>query len=228
MRLTAHQPAYLPWLGYFEKIHSSDIFVYLDSVQFEKNSFTNRNKIKTPQGELWLTIPVRAKGHISATMETLEIENNEKWRKKHLGAIHANYKKAKCFDRLYPQLEELYARDFSLLSDLCWEHLKFWMGTLGLEHRMVRSSTLPIRSSNTQLIFDLCQYFGADAYISGALGRNYLDSNAFKEAGIEVSFQNYKHPVYPQLWGGDFQPYLSILDFSMNGGEPSTIWSNQE
>src|ERR1035437_4150954 len=101
MILTAHQPAYLPWLGYFDKIIKSDIFVYLDTVQFEKNSFTNRNKVKTPQGAAWLTVPVKIKGHIGKTMMEIEIDNSQDWRKKHLNTIFMNYKKAARFEECY-------------------------------------------------------------------------------------------------------------------------------
>jgi hypothetical protein len=226
MILTAHQPAYLPWLGYFDKLHACDVFVYLDTVQFEKNSFTNRNKIKTPQGELWLSVPVKAKGHTSGSLATLEIENKENWRKKHLGSIHGSYKKAKRFNELYPKIEALYATDYALLSDLCWDHLRFWMGELGLERKLVKSSETPVRTTKSQLVLDLCLHFGADTYISGALGRGYLDEAAFQAAGIKVVYQDYKQPTYPQLWG-DFLPYMSILDYLCNGGEPQTIWAGQ-
>ena len=94
MILSAHQPAYLPWLGYFDKIARADVFVYLDTVQFEKNSFINRNQIKTPQGAQWLTIPVRTKGHMSASLRTTEIDDSQKWRSKHIKSIETNYRKA--------------------------------------------------------------------------------------------------------------------------------------
>jgi hypothetical protein len=224
--LSAHQPAYLPWLGYFDKVHRCDIFVFLDSVQFEKNSFTNRNKIKTPQGELWLTVPVRSKGHTTGTMTSLEIESRENWRKKHLGSLFANYKKATRFTELYAKLEALYAREQSLLAELCWEHLQFWLEALGLQRQVVKSSQLPITSSKSLLVLDLCKHFGADTYISGALGKDYLDMDSFHEAGIRVVFQEYRHPTYPQLWG-DFLPNLGIVDFAMNCGDPHLIWEGQ-
>jgi hypothetical protein len=224
MILSAHQPAYLPWLGYFEKIRSADVFVYLDTVQFEKNSFTNRNKIKTPQGELWLTIPVKAKGHLSGTLQTLEIDPLGNWKKKHLGSIHANYKKAKRFDALYPKLEALYAREHALLSELCFDHLFFWLSEIGLERKIVKSSTLGIASANSDLVLDLCKSFGATGYVSGALGRDYLKEGDFRAAGIQIAYQDYKHPVYPQLWGGEFLPYMSILDFLMNTDDVNLIW----
>lgn len=224
MILTAHQPAFLPWLGYFDKIHSADKFIFLDSVQFEKNSFTNRNKIKTPQGELWLTVPVKAKGHTVNTLRNLEIDANANWKKKHLGAIHANYKKAKRFHALYPALEDLYSREYSLISDLCFDQIQFWMSQLRLDRPLIKSSSLGITSSNSDLILDLCRRCSATKYISGAQGRNYLKEADFRREGIEITYQDYRHPEYAQLWGGEFLPGMSILDFLMNNDDINRIW----
>lgn len=215
MILTAHQPAYLPWLGYFDKIIRSDVFVFLDSVQFEKNSFTNRNKIKTPQGPVWLTIPIKGKGHLSKTILEMEIDNNQNWRKKHLNAIYLNYKKAPRFAECYTKLELLYKHEYESVADLCWDHLMFWMAELNINKKVVRCSELSINSKKSGLILDLCKYFGSDHYISGALGKDYLNAEEFRQAGISVEFQEYRYPVYPQLWG-DFLPYMSVVDFWMN------------
>lgn len=226
MILTAHQPAFLPWLGYFDKLRRADTFIYLDSVQFEKNSFTNRNKIKTPQGELWLTVPVKSKGHTTDSIRNLQIDAHANWKKKHLGAIHANYKKAKRFDALYPALEQLYSREHSLISDLCYDQVRFWMSQLGLERTLIKSSTLDIASSNSGLILDLCRRFSADTYISGAQGRSYLKEDDFKREGIGIVYQEYRHPEYAQLWGGAFIPRMSILDFLMNTDDINLIWGS--
>ena len=118
MIVTAHQPAYLPWLGYFDKIARADVFVFLDDVQFEKNSFINRNKIKTAQGGQWLTIPVRSKGHTDDTLRTTRVNAEVPWREKHLKAVALNYKKAPFFEQRYPKLESLYNSDEELLSEL--------------------------------------------------------------------------------------------------------------
>ena len=106
MILSAHQPAYLPWLGYFDKIIKSDVFVFLDTVQFEKNSFINRNKIKTPQGSVWLTVPVKLKGHLDVPLLKIEIDHKINWQKNHLKSIYLNYKKAPHYKEGYFKIEE--------------------------------------------------------------------------------------------------------------------------
>lgn len=215
MILSAHQPAYLPWLGYFDKIIRSDLFIYLDSVQYEKNGFINRNRIKTPQGPLWLTIPVKTKGHIGLTIREMEIDNTIRWQKKHLNSIYANYKKAPRFEECYEKLEVLYSKQYIYLSDLCWDHMKFWMKEIGIVKRLVRSSELHCKGKKSNLILDLCKYFGAKQYLSGILGKGYLDDVDFLRNGIIIEYQNYEYPVYPQLWG-EFTPCMSIVDFWMN------------
>ena len=226
MILSAHQPAYLPWLGYFDKIIQSDIFIYLDSVQFEKNSFTNRNRIKSPQGELMLTVPVLSKGHINKSLTEIEIDNKQNWRKKHLSSILMNYKKAKRFEECYAKLEVLYDKEYDFLSELCYEHLIFWLRELGIKTEIIKSSELNIDSKKSDLIFDLCRYYNTDTYISGALGKNYLEENKFKNAKINIIYQDYKHPVYEQLWG-EFLSYMSILDFWMNYDDYNLISSKE-
>lgn len=225
MIVSAHQPAYLPWLGYFDKMIKSDIFIYLDTVQFEKNSFINRNKIKTPQGELMLTVPVLSKGHIDKTVAEIKIDKKQDWKKKHLNSILMNYKKAKRFEECYYKLEILYKKDYEFLSDLCYDHLIFWKQELQINTEIVKSSKLNIKTKKSDLIFDLCLCYESNRYISGTLGRNYLDENKFKDAKIEIIYQNYKHPAYNQLWG-NFLPYMSILDFWMNSYDYSLISSN--
>jgi len=213
--LSAHQPAYLPWLGYFDKIIKSDIFIYLDDVQFEKNSFTNRNRVKTSSGVAWLTVPVKMKGHISKTIREIEIDNSQSWQKKHLNTIFLNYKRAPQFDECYAKLECLYQNQYQLLTDLCWDQLQFWLKEYGITTEIVRSSQLPISAKKSDLILELCRFFNANCYISGILGRNYLQEDEFKDNGIEVIFQEYRHPHYLQQWAG-FIPDMSIIDFWMN------------
>jgi hypothetical protein len=215
MILSAHQPAYLPWLGYFNKIVRSDIFIFLDSVQFEKNSFTNRNKIKTAQGPIWLTVPLMTKGHINLVLEQMEIDNKRNWREKHFKSITQNYKKSPFIQHYYHKIEALYLKEYVFFAEICWDQLIFWLGEMGIHKKLVRSSDLPITSKKSDLILDLCRYFGADHYLSGALGRNYLEEDNFQQAGITIEYQDYQHPVYPQLWG-DFVPFMGVVDFIMN------------
>ncbi len=215
MILSAHQPAYLPWLGYFEKIQRSDIFIYLDTVQFEKNSFINRNKIKTPQGGQWLTIPVKIKGHTNATLIDTEVDDAQPWRTKQLKSIEMNYRKAPNFAECYPKLVALLSIPVTNLAELCWQQLKFWLAEFEIDTKLIRSSDLSITSKKSDLVLDLCKHFNADHYLSGALGRDYLDENDFTATGITVEYQDFSHPIYPQRWG-DFTPYMCIIDYWMN------------
>jgi hypothetical protein len=219
MILSLHQPAYLPWLGYFEKIQRSDIFVYLDTVQFggKKDNFINRNKIKTPQGWQWLIVPVRAQSSIDATILETKIDNLQEWRKKHLRSIEMNYSKAPNFSGCYPKLEKLLSNKTENLTEFCWEQLIFWLSEFEIDTKLVRSSELNIMSKKSDLVLDMCKYFSADKYLSGAMGRDYLNEDAFSKAGIAVEYQEFIHPAYPQRWG-NFEPYMGIVDYWMNCG----------
>jgi hypothetical protein len=213
--LTAHQPAYLPWLGYFDKIIRSDVFVFLDAVQYEERSFISRNKIKTPKGTIWLTVPVCSKGHRKSNMTETRIDNTQGWKKKHLNSIFLNYKKAPRFEILYPKLEEFYKKEFEFLADLCIHQLFFWLKEIDVEKRIVSLSQLSIQEKKSDLILKICEDLNANHYISGILGKDYIKEENFNRKGITIEYQDYRHPVYPQLWG-DFIPNLSILDFCMN------------
>ena len=231
MMLSAHQSAYLPWLGLLQKVARSDVFVYLDAVQFEKNSFSNRNRIKTPQGPLWLTVPVKAQGHTSATLNDLVLDDAQPWRAKHLKSIEANYCKAPHFDACFAKLAGLLSPPTHspqvTLADFCWQELQFWLAEFGVRHtRLLRQSTLAPTGRKSDLVLDLCRQLGADHYLSGALGRDYLRLQDFKLAGVEVSFQQFQHPVYPQRWG-EFMPGLSVVDFWMNcGPDAARAWGH--
>lgn len=215
LRVAIHQPAYLPWLGYFNRISQADVFVFLDSVQFEKNSFINRNKIKTPQGPQWLTLPVLTKDYQLKPLCELEIDATKNWKAKHLKAIEANYKKSKNFASFFPQLSEQIEVASSNLSDLCFDQLRFWLSQLQLNTQIIRSKDLELKETKSNLILEICQKLKATHYISGPLGRNYLEIAAFEAVSIQVSFQHFEPPRYSQLFG-DFEPYLSVVDAFFN------------
>jgi len=223
MILTAHQPAYFPWLGYFHKIALSDIYVILDNVQFEKNSFTNRNKIYSTQGELMLTVPVQLKGHIGKPIKEIKISNLENWRKKHWNSIVQSYKKAPFFDRYASWLESYYLKEWNFLLDLTSEMLYFIIKEIDIKTQIIRQSETGINSLKQDLVFDLCKATNADVYISGSLGRNYLDVKPFKQAHVDVYFQDYKHPVYQQFGRRNFIPNLGIIDLLMNVGSEGAL-----
>lgn len=217
MIVSIHQPAYLPWLGYFDKIARSDIHVFLDNVQLEKRGFTHRNRIKTAQGPLWLTIPLHSHGHRESDMSLTLIADDTHWREKHLKSISQNYCRAPHFPTRFPRLERLFieSRQDDRLSELCFRQLRFWLDEFHVPTRIVKASQLSVKGRKSDLMLAYCQELGADIYLSGTLGRNYLQENDFSAEGISVRYQDYIHPVYPQLHG-DFVHAMSILDYWFN------------
>jgi hypothetical protein len=156
MVVTIHQPAYLPWLGYLDRIARSDLFIFLDSVQFERNSFTNRNRIKTADGPLGLTVPVRLRDHLNTTIADVEIDEQRDWRRKHLSSIAQSYRHAPGFSSRYERLAAVYASDTSRLAELCFDQLRFWLAELDIATRVVRASELPVEGRNSELLLALC------------------------------------------------------------------------
>jgi len=223
MILSAHQPAYIPWFGYFNKIANSDVFIFLDSVQFEKNSFINRNKIKASSGLLWLTVPVKINGHMSKAILDIEIDNSQNWSQKHLNSIFLNYKKAPFFEENYAKLLRLFDNRYERLSDLCWAQLNFWITEFGIQVKILRSSDLEVNDKKSALILELCKQLAATTYISGPLGKNYLNENQFELENIKIVYQLFDHPKYNQLWG-DFVDNLSIIDLWMNVEDCSLLF----
>lgn len=223
MIVSINQPAYLPWLGYFDRIIKSDIHVVLDHVQFEKNSMVNRNKIRTHQGNTMLTVPVLTKGKFQdLAINTLEIDMRQPWRKKHFKAIQQNYCKAPYFDRYAPFLDKLYKQDWNLLLPLIKELNEFVFNDLGINTKIVYSSEIGIEGEKSDLVLNICTSLGTKTYISGPFGRDYLDQDAFDRAGIALQFHDYNHPEYTQIHGS-FEPYMCIFDLLFNHGPDSHL-----
>jgi hypothetical protein len=218
--LTAHQPVYLPWLGLFHKIALAETFVSFDAVQYLPKDWNNRNKIKTSAGPKWLTVPVLRKGYLDKPFHAIEINNAEPWRRKHWRALATSYAKAPHFDDHAAFFEEVYARDWQYLTELDEHLLRWFLEVLGIETRFLKASEQSFQGAKSELVLDMCRQLGADAYVFGALGRDYADVDAFEAAGVRVAFQDYRHPTYPQLHG-DFVPYLSIVDLLFNCGPRS-------
>ncbi len=222
MIVSIHQPAYLPWLGYFDRIARSDKFIFLDNVQFERNSFINRNRIKTPAGPIWLTVPVRLEQHFNSTIVDIKVDSRQNWQQKHLRSIAQNYRRAPHFSAKLDRLSGFYQPAVSSLADFCFFQLLFWLRELGITTPVLRASALPVGGYKSELILNLCRHVGATNYLSGALGRDYLHVDEFTTAGIEVSYHDYVHPRYPQMHGG-FIPAMGIVDYWMNCFEPTTF-----
>ncbi len=217
-----HQPEMLPWLGFLDKLRQCDVFVLLDHVQFEKQDFQNRNRIRTatPQGWSWLTVPVRMTGRFGQPIYAVEIGNASNWRRKHLAAIELNYHKAPVFHRYWPSLQAQYAQARDRLSEFSIALIRWLAEAFGIQTPIVRSSELRVDGARSELLRSICRQVGATEYLSGISGRDYLDVESFKQDGIAVRFQRFYHPIYRQCYE-PFVPALSALDLLMNYGEAS-------
>ena len=215
-----HQPHYLPWLRYFEKIARCEVFIVLDTVQYTKNGWQNRNKIKTANGAALLSVPVRA--NLGDAIRNVRVNTSAPWRKKHLRTIQQAYAKAPYFEIHAGFLEATYAREWDWLCDLNRHMLEYFVGVLGLAARIEYASELPAEGEATERLLSLVRVVGGDRYFSGAFAlEQYLDAGLLEEAGIGLELQRWRAPVYPQLHG-PFVPDLSILDLVMNCGPDST------
>jgi len=214
VRIAVLQPGYLPWLGFFDQEMSVDIFVLYDDVQYDRRGWRNRNRLKTPDGPKWLSVPVIQKGKYDQLICDVLIDNDRPWRKKHLGTIETFYKKAPYFDTLYPQFEEILHQNHEHLSCLDIDIIKWMNLNAGIETPIKLSSELGVDGVKSERLLGICKSLNADEYYSGAAARHYLDIAAFSEAGVEVYYQEYVHPTYPQLHG-DFISHLSALDLMM-------------
>lgn len=220
MILSAHQPAYLPWLGQFHKIALADMFCFFDDVQYQPKSFDNRNRMKLVNGPAWLTVPVNKSGFLEKSYLEIEIQPGNPWARKHWKAIEGSYRKAPYFERYAPELEPFYGRSWDRLADLNHEMLLLLLRFLEIDVPVVRMSDHAFKGAKSALVEDMCTTLGADIYIFGAQGRDYADIDSFMQAGVVPYFQSYNHPVYPQLHG-DFEPYMSVLDLLFNCGPDS-------
>jgi hypothetical protein len=216
------QPAYLPWLGYFDRIAASDLHVVLDHVPLERSSttrFTNRNKVRGTEGALWLTVPV-----VGASRQPLihatAIDNTQAWQQKHRRTLEQGYAKAPHFAVLAGLLELSYGRPWELLHELLAAQRTWLLDALDVTTRTVTSSELDVPGSKSELILRLCEAVGATTYLSGPFGRDYLDGAAFERAGIALRFHDYVHPVYAQ-GPLPFEPYLSVVDLLAHHGPDS-------
>jgi hypothetical protein len=226
--LAVLQPGYLPWLGFFDQLRRSDVFVLYDDVQFDKHGWRNRNRIKSPAGPQWLTVPVRHKGLEKPKIADVEIVPGN-WARKHLLSIRQLYTRAPFLARYLPELEEVLARPLSRLVDLDIALIELMARWLGIERPMLRASTLGVEGERSERLLALCLRFGATHYLSGSAAREYLDVELFHRHGIEVIWQDYVHPVYPQQHG-EFVPFLSTIDLLLNCGDESRriLWRTDE
>jgi hypothetical protein len=217
MVVAIHQPNFLPWLGFFYKMLKSEMFVFLDNVQFSKNSFQNRVKIKTPKGPMWLTVPVHQK--FGQLTKDVRIDNQEDWRSKHLKTFETYYRKACYFDEIYPMLMDVYMKEkWEYLNDFNIELITKIREYLEIKTPIIKASSLNIEGkSSTDLLIEIVKRVGGTAYLSGKGGTKYMDESKFRDENIQLIYSDFVHPIYNQLWG-EFIEGLSIVDLLFNMG----------
>jgi len=221
--LVVLQPGYLPWLGFFDQMRRSDIFVYYDDVQFDKHGWRNRNRIKSPEGPYWLTVPVLHRGKGQPLINDTLIDARSGWARKHIGTLRQYYGKAPYAKQYLPELEALLSRPWTRIVDLDIALVALMADWLALSPNVVRASELGIEGAQSERLINLCEHFGAQRYLSGNAARDYLDVAEFSKRGVEVVWQDYRHPVYPQQYE-PFVPYLSAIDLLLNcGGDSASI-----
>ncbi len=216
-----HQPQFIPWLGYFDKIDQSDVFIFLDNVQYKKNEYQNRNRIKMVDGWQWFTVPVLYK--FPQKINEVRINNKIDWKKKHLHALITNYSRARYFERYIEYFKELYSKEWEYISDINIEVTRQLAEFLGIKNKFLVASKLApelIGEEPTERLIELCRLSKSDTYLAGKDGAKYMDIEKFTKSGIKLTFQDFKHPVYNQLFG-KFEPNMSVIDLLFNHGEES-------
>lgn len=224
MVLSVHQPQYIPWLGYFDKIAKSDAFVFLDLVQYKPREFENRNKIRTKDGWIWLSVPIASKGKGRQRISDCVIDNELPWRRQHWNSLKTWYGKARFFQEHGPFFEKLYAREWQKFIDVSVEIITYCLKELRIETPVYFESRLETSSMATDRIIELCGKLHAQAYLSGAGGKDYLEEEKLDKAGVKLIYQDFVHPVYHQQFmkdGNDFISHISALDLLFNEGPAS-------
>jgi len=222
MKVAISQPTYLPWLGYFDLIDQVDTFVLLDTVQFEKQSWQQRNRIKTPMGLQWLTVPVSFRGHFGQKIQDVEIREPE-FRRNHLRAVALNYSRAPFFNNYFPRLSAILEEcSAGRLVDLNVHLLKWLLQELGVGTPLVLASSLGLEGKRTELLAKICQELNARQYLSPIGSAGYLleEMDVLTDRGLHLLFQNYTHPEYRQSFP-PFVAYACVLDLIFNEGDRS-------
>ena len=222
MIVSIHQPNYLPWLGYFNKIVRSDVFVIFDDVQFpigKKGFFGNRNQIKTNSSQLWLTVPVLDRSKCKNFNE-IKINQNG-WNEKHIKNIDNFYRKSEYFDVYYKDIENLLLQEHDNFSELSTKLITYFMNIMNINTKLVYSSEIckDVDLTGMDKIFYILEQLKADTYISsdGPGSRRYIKEEDFNDKNIKLIWQNFEHPTYKQMYG-DFISHLSIIDLLFNNG----------
>jgi hypothetical protein len=224
--VAAHQPAYLPWLGYLAKMAAADVFVIMDDLQYEDQNFQNRNRVKLNNGAAWITVPLVRGSQSDRIMEKVirnQIGSKEHWQFRTWRTLRTHYGRAPHFARYASELEEVYNRTWTDLLTLDLHLIRSMMTWLEIDTSLVLASSLGLEGQRSDRIVDLCKKLGADTYLSGTgASRRYLDVEMFEREGIRVEWHAFDHPTYPQRYPQlGFISHLSALDLLLNCGPQS-------
>lgn len=218
MRVAIHQPEYLGYLGFYNKMMNADAWIFLDNVQLAKRDFVRRNRIRGPNGPMWLSVPIITKGRYYQLIQDVIIDNSQSWAKNHWKSIQHQYARTSFFDDCSHHLTSIYEAEWDNLADLNITIIKTMAQLLDIERPTYLASELGVTGKSSQLLADLTLAVGADIYLSGPMGRDYLDENLFKERGLRIEYNDFTHPVYPQHGSEEFIPYLAAIDLLFNCG----------
>jgi len=199
----------------------SDSFVFLDNVEYTR-SFINRNKIKTPNGWMWLTLPVKKDHRVQSKINQVEIDNSRNWKMEHWKSIQRNYGKAEYFNQFKDFFENIFSKEWTKLSDMNIFIIKKLSKFLGIERKFFEASKLNVSGKGTELLINICKAVGATGYFSGQGSKNYMDDIKFKKQNIKLTYQEIKHPQHKQRFG-KFIPNLSFIDILFNEGKENTL-----
>lgn len=214
------QSNYIPWKGYFDLIAAVDEFIIYDDMQYTRRDWRNRNKIKTPQGTQWISIPVKVKGRFEQAIRVTELDGRQ-WQDSHWKSLRLNYGKAPHFSEVGNILDDLYHSDYLTITDVNSAFIHRINEYLGIDTKISYSWDYKLIAGKTERLVDLCQQAGGNEYVSGPAAKNYVDERLFSEAGIKLSWFDYQgYPKYPQLWGA-FVHEVTILDLLFNCGKQS-------
>ncbi len=214
------QSNYIPWKGYFDLIAAVDEFILYDDMQYTRRDWRNRNKIKTPQGLLWLTVPVKVKGKYFQEIKNTELDGMD-WAKQHLRSLEQHYKKAAHFASVMELVTPLYMQEYTTISQLNTAFIKAICVYLGIDTKISMSSDYSLVEGKTERLANLCQQAGGSEYISGPAAKDYVVEDVFKDMAIKLTWFDYAgYPEYPQMWG-DFEHGVSILDLLFTCGKDS-------
>jgi len=223
MIVAIHQPEHMPWLGLLNKCSQAEVLVYLDTVQFEKRNFQNRNRILMNGEAKWLTVPVVSKGYRDVQIRDIKISNETEWKASYLKSIQWNYSKHPYFKEFYPQIEKILLEDWEYISDLNIALIEYFFGVLDIRTKTIKASEIDADSlDSTERLLLLTRAVGGDTYIAGAGGMNYMNTEVFDKDGVGLIFNHFEHPTYTQKGSKEFVPYLSVIDALFNVGAEET------